>query len=75
MSERNLDRSTGNVSEELKIALEYLFGIAQSKNLSLTSHLIDAAKKSLDLSGNSRPLSILERQGDQSNYKEGRNDD
>lgn len=75
MSERNLEPSSGNVSEELKIALDYLFGIAQSKNLSLTSHLIDAAKKSLDLNGNSGSLPGLQPRNDRITYVEGRNDD
>lgn len=75
MSERNLEPSSGNVSEELKMALEYLFGIAQEKNLSLTSHLIDAAKKSLDLNGNGGSLTGLKSKGDHISYLEGPNDD
>ena len=75
MSESNLEPPTGNVSDELKMALEYLFGIAQEKNLNLTSHLIDAAKKSLDLNGNGASLTGLGSQGDRMSYLEGQNDD
>ncbi len=75
MSERNLEPPPNNVSEELKMALEYLFGIAQSRNLNLTSHLIDAAKKSLDLNGANGTLSRPDPRNNHMTYEEGQNDD
>ena len=75
MSESNLEPSAGNVTDELRLALDYLFGIAESKNLSLTSHLIDAAKKSLDLRNGITSMSKPKDVDEPLIYLEGPEDD